>query len=107
MEQAVWERRRITAIGIVLGYSLEAFLIPMPHPPSLGSLGAFFTSGTVYYALICPAVVWWWFAIFLRRRALKLRDLFLAYLAFGVYLSSALRATGIVCLQIGHLIHPS
>jgi hypothetical protein len=57
----------------------------------------------MYYAIVFPAVLWWWFATFLPRWPFQPREQFVAWLAFGFYLCSALRAIGTVAVQILHL----
>jgi hypothetical protein len=101
--QTLRVRPKITLIGIALGFTIEFFLIPLPQLPPAESVATLFRSADVYYALFFPAVLWWWFAAFLPRRPFRLREQFIAWLAFGFYLCSALRAIGTVAVHILHL----
>ena len=106
-EQLIQRKRWIMAIAMIIGFSVEFFLIPLPHPRDKGGEGLakfLLTSGDSYYALVFPLVLWWWFAVFLRRRRLADRELWIAYLAFGIYLSSALRAIAITIARLMHLV---
>jgi hypothetical protein len=106
VEETVKARRWAAMIGIIVGFSLEFFLIPVPHHPGTQGghpIRAILTSDDFYYALIAPLAVWWWFAIFLRRRPRKSQELGVAFLIFGFYLSSALRAIAITVVRFLHL----
>jgi len=107
-EHVIRRRYWVVAIAIIIGLSMEFFLIPLHpqhdiHGPEW--LKGLLTSGDLYYALVFPLALWWWFARFLRRRQLELRELGIAYLVFGIYLSSALRAIASTIVQLMHLVN--
>jgi len=102
VEEAIKVRRLAASIGIIAGFSVEFFLMPLPETKKGELIGTLLTSGDFYYALASPFVVWWWFAVFLRQRALKSREIGIAYFIFGFYLSSALRAIAISVVRLLH-----
>lgn len=105
MVETIGPRRWTVITGTIIGFSLEFFLIPLPHHPStygVDWMKEILKSSDFYYALMSPLVIWWWFRIFLRRRTLEMRELGVAYLAFGAYLSSALRAIASITFQVLH-----
>ncbi len=80
-----FHRRRhwIVAIAMIIGFSIEFFLIPLPRLRGGGGEGwvkDMLTSADSYYALAFPLVLWWWFAVFLRRKSLDGRELGIAFL---------------------------
>jgi hypothetical protein len=104
-EQTVRGRRWLVAIAVVIGFSMEFFLIPLPRQRDVSAMSAvrgLLTSDDFYYALVSPLVIWW-FAGLLRRRTLGVREIGIAYLAFGFYLSSALRALATTVLPLVRL----
>jgi hypothetical protein len=99
-EQTIRRRRWLVVIAVIVGFSLEFFLIPLPRQRDMSA--GLLASGDFYYAIISPLVIWWWFAVFLRRRSLEARELGIGYLAFGFYFASALRA---IAITIASLLH--
>jgi hypothetical protein len=83
------------------------FLVPLPHhyaqhePFSVRTL---LLSPDFCYALACPFVCLWWFKSFLPNRNLSSRDLQLAFFIFGIYISSAIRATAVVGFQLSLVV---
>jgi len=106
VEESIRARRWAVMIGMIIGFTVEFFLIPLPRHPEWqrGWLRTLLTSGDFYYAVVSPLAIWWWFAVFLKRRTLQLRELGMAYFIFGFYLSSAVQAIASVVFQSLHLM---